>query len=74
MNFNGMKYSAQDVKRNVVYRSKATDRLWRWDGETMWTRGKYDVIWHQCGWPHPEMRPIDIAYYLFKGEFEEVTE
>lgn len=66
--------SASDVKPGVVYRAKYTDRLWRWDGETMWTRGAYDEIWHEAGWPHPVMTRKDIAYYLAVGEFEEVTE
>ena len=69
-----MKYSADDVKVGAVYRSKATDRLWRWDGETMWTKGRLDVIWHEAGWPHPSMRRIDIAYYLFNGDFEELRD
>lgn len=41
--------NASDVKPGVVYRSKYTDRLWRWDGETVWTKGAGDVIWHESG-------------------------
>lgn len=64
--------NASDVKPGVVYRAKYTDRLWRWDGATMWTKGAGDVIWHESGWPHPTMTRKDIAYYLTVGEFEEV--
>lgn len=68
-----MSFTANDIRPGVVYRAKYSDRLWRWDGETMRTKGAQDVIWHESGWPHPTMTRKDIAYYLNKGEFEEYS-
>lgn len=69
-----MNFKASDVKPGAVYGSRFNDRLWRWDGETMWTKGEFDVIWHECGWPHPTMSRIDIAYYLSIGYMHEVVD
>lgn len=67
-----MNFKASDVKHGAVYGSRLNNRLWRWDGETMWTKGEGDVIWHECGWPHPTMSRLDIAYYLSVGDMHEV--
>lgn len=40
----------------------------------MWTKGEGDVIWHECGWPHPTMSRLDIAYYLSVGDMHEVED
>lgn len=69
-----MNFDINSVKPGAVYASRYNDREWRWDGETLWTRGKFDAIWHESGWPQPSMTRRDIAYYLTTGEMYEVTE
>lgn len=69
-----MNFKASDVKPGAVYGSRFNGRLWRWDGETMWTKGEFDVIWHECGWPHPTMERRDIAYYLSIGYMHELVD
>lgn len=69
-----MNFKASDVKPGVVYGSRLNNRLWRWDGETMWTKGEGDVIWHECGWPYPTMSRMDIAYYLSVDDMHEVED
>lgn len=69
-----MNFKASDVKPGAVYGSRFNDRLWRLDGETMLTKGEFDVIWHECGRPHPTMERRDIAYYLSIGYMHEVVD
>lgn len=61
------------LKRDVVYASRLSDRIWKWDGLHVWTRGPGDIKWHlACGWPQPQMSKLDLEYYVNKGDFYEV--